>query len=124
GRDDEPPSLVCEDLPRQKVVLDSELLSFKVKAQDDFAVKRVGLEWRGIESPLVPRPAQGERVLAAGAIDQDTLEAAGTFSAKSLDIDPQPIHLRVFAEDYLPGRPRVYSPPYTLFVLNAEQHAI
>ncbi len=124
GRDDEPPSLVCEDLPRQKVVLDSELLSFKVKAQDDFAVKRVGLEWRGIESPLVPRPARGERVLAAGAIDQDTLEAAGTFSAKSLDIDPQPIHLRVFAEDYLPGRARVYSATTTLFVLSPEQHAI
>jgi hypothetical protein len=124
GRDDEPPSLVCEDLPRQKVVLDSEALSFKIKSQDDFAVKRVGIEWHGIESPIVPRPARGERVLAAGAIDRDTLEAAGTFSAKSLDIEPQPIRLRVFAEDYLPGRARVYSPPYTLFVLNAEMHAI
>ena len=30
----------------------------------------------------------------------------------------------MFAEDYLPGRPRVYSPPYTFYVLNAEQHAI
>ena len=74
--------------------------------------------------PARHRAGPGERVLAAGAIDQDTLEAAGTFSAKSLDIEPQPIRLRVFAEDYLPGRPRVYSPPYTFFVLNAEQHAL
>ena len=32
--------------------------------------------------------------------------------------------MRIFAEDYLPGRERVYSPTYTFFVLNAEQHAI
>ena len=32
--------------------------------------------------------------------------------------------VRIFAEDYFPGRERVYSPPYTLYVLNAEQHAI
>jgi hypothetical protein len=30
----------------------------------------------------------------------------------------------MFVEDYLPGRPRVYSPPYTFFVLTPEQHAI
>ena len=32
--------------------------------------------------------------------------------------------MRIFAEDYLPGRERAYSPTYTFFVLNAEQHAI
>ncbi len=32
--------------------------------------------------------------------------------------------MRLFVEDYLPGRERVYSPPYLLYVLNAEQHAI
>src|SRR5262249_3337169 len=47
-----------------------------------------------------------------------------TFSAKSQGIEPQPIRLRVYAEDYLPGRPRVYSPTYLLYVLNAEQHAL
>jgi hypothetical protein len=126
SRDDEPPSLACEDLPRQRVVLDSELIRFRVKSQDDFGVRRVGIEWQGIESPMVPRPApaRGERILAAGAIDLETLEAAGTFSAQALGIEPQPIRLRVFAEDYLPGRGRVYSAPATLFVLNAEQHAI
>ena len=30
----------------------------------------------------------------------------------------------MFVEDYLPGRPRVYSPPYTFYVLTPEQHAI
>jgi hypothetical protein len=124
GRDDEAPSVACEDLPRQKVVLDTELLSFKVRAQDDFGIKRVGMEWQGLESPLVSTPAKGERILAAGGHEKESLELAGTFSARSLGIEPQPVQVRIFAEDYLPGRPRVYSPPSILFVLNAEQHAI
>jgi hypothetical protein len=124
GRDDEPPSLTCEDLPRQKVVLDSETLNFKVKAQDDFGLKQIGMEWHGIEDGVMSAPASGERVLAAGGHDKETLESAGTFCAKTLGIEPQPINLRVFVEDFLPGRARVYSPTYVLYVLTAEQHAI
>lgn len=124
GRDDENPTVACEGLPRQKVVLDSEQLSFQVRAQDDFGIKRVGLEWRGIDDQLLSAPAEGEKYLAAGGSEKTLLEAAGTFSAKSLGIDPQPIQLRIFAEDYFPGRERTYSPAYTLYILNLEQHAI
>jgi hypothetical protein len=124
GREDEAPSLTCEDLPRQKVVLDSELLSFKIRTQDDFGVKQIGLEWQGVDNPVVTSPAKGERVLAAGGHDKESLEISGTFSAKSLGIEPQPVQVRMFVEDYLPGRPRVYSAPYTFYVLTPEQHAI
>ena len=124
GRDDEAPTLTVEDLPRQKVVLDSELLSFKVRAGDDFGVRRVGMEWQGLDPKVVKSIATGERVLAPGGNDKESLEVAGTFSAKSFAIEPQPIALRVFVEDYFPGRPRVVSPVYTLYILSAEQHAI
>ena len=59
GREDEAPSLSCEDLPRQKVVLDTELLSFKVRAQDDFGIKQIGIDWQGVDSPIVSTPGQG-----------------------------------------------------------------
>ncbi len=124
AREDEAPSLTCEDLPRQKVVLDSEQLSFKVRAQDDFGIKHVGIDWQGIENPVTGAPAKGERILSAGGNEKDALEISGTFSAKSLGIEPQPINVRLFVEDYLPGRARVYSPTYTFYVLNPEQHAI
>jgi len=124
GQDDEAPSLSCEDLPRQKVVLDSETLVFKVRARDDFGVKQVGIEWRGLPDVGIAKPAKGERLLSAGGHDKEELDVAGAFSAKTLGIDPQPIELRVFADDYLPGRKRVYSGVFTLYVLNAEQHAI
>ena len=52
------------------------------------------------------------------------MEVLGTFTASSLNIEPQPIAVRIFAVDYLPGRERTYSPPYVFYVLNPEQHAI
>jgi len=124
GREDEAPSLSCEDLPRQKVVLDTELLSFKVRAQDDFGIKHIGIDWQGADNPIISTPAKGERILSAGGHDQESLEISGTFSARSLQIEPQVVQVRLFVEDYFPDRPRVYSPAYTFLVLNAEQHAI
>ena len=104
GREDEAPSLACEDLPRQKVVLDTELLSFKVRAQDDFGIKQIGIDWQGVDSPLVKhaRP-RASASWPAGGHDKESLEISGTFSAKSLGIEPQPVQVRLFAEDYLPG---------------------
>jgi hypothetical protein len=124
SRDDEAPSLSCEDLPKHKVVLDTEQLSFKIRATDDFGLRRVGVEWQGLDDPVVKTAAKGERILAPGSQDKESLEVAGTFSAKSLGIEPQPVQLRIFAEDYFPGRPRVYSSPYLFYVLTPEQHAI
>jgi hypothetical protein len=124
GVADEAPSVACDGLPNRKVVLDSEQLSFKVTARDDFGVKRVGVEWRGVDRVNFRNPAKGEKILSAGGPDKELLELAGTFSAKSLGIEPQPVAVRLFAEDYLPGRKRSYSPPYLLYILNAEQHAV
>lgn len=124
SREDEAPSISCEDLPRQRVVLDSEALNFKVRAQDDFGVKQVGIDWQGIDTTNFKNPAKGERILAAGGTEKEMFELAGTFSASSLGIEPQPVQVRLFVEDYFPGRERVYSPVYTFYVLNAEQHAI
>lgn len=123
GKDDEAPSVIVEGLPRQKVMIDTEVLSFKIRAHDDFGVKTVGLVWRGIEVPSVKSAARGERILSAGGNDRESLEASGTFSAQALGIEPQPLALRVFVEDYLPGRERVYSPEYVLIVMNASDHA-
>ncbi len=122
--DDEVPAISCADLPRRKVVLDSEQLTFTVHAQDDFGVKRVGMVWQGLDKTNFSKPAEGERIISAGGPDKEQLELTATFTASSLSIEPQPIEVRLFAEDYFPGRERVYSAPHLLYVLNAEQHAI
>ncbi|MES1213487.1 MAG: hypothetical protein ABUL64_02780, partial [Singulisphaera sp.] len=124
AQDDMPPSLACDDLPRQKVVLASETLTFKVRALDDFGVKVVGIEWTGLDENAATKVAKGERALAAGDHDKEFLDIAGTFCAESLEIEPQPLAVRLYAEDYLPGRERVYSPTFVFYVLSAEQHYI
>jgi hypothetical protein len=121
---DEAPSLHVEGLMRQLVVLDSEQLNFDLSAMDDFGVRRVGLEWKGVESALVAKPAAGEVVLSAGGPESASLKLDAVFTAKDNGIEPQPIELRVWVEDYLPNRPRVYSAPHMLYVLSPEQHAI
>ena len=97
AREDEAPSLSCEDLPRQKVVIDSETLTFKVRAQDDFGIKRIGMQWQGADDPSISSPANGDRVIAAGGPEKDALDIKGTFSAKALGIEPQqrqPVSIR------------------------------
>ncbi|HVC93675.1 MAG TPA: proline-rich domain-containing protein, partial [Pirellulales bacterium] len=125
GHDDEAPGIVCENLPRRKVVLDTESLNFTVRAVDDFGIKQVGMEWRGFDDEQAGvTPAKGERLLAAGDRERQRLEATGTFSAKALGIEPQAVEVRIFVEDYLPGRERVYTQTYTLYVLDPQQHAL
>lgn len=121
---DEAPTISCDDLPRQRVILDSDTLKFKAHAQDDYGVKVVGIDWKGIDPSAVIEVAKGERVLAGGDHSKESLDVAGTFCPRSLSIAPQPIHLRLYVEDYRPNRPRVYSNPFVLYVLSPEQHAI
>lgn len=124
AREDQAPAVSVDGLPRRLVVLDSQQLSFEVQARDDFGVRQVGLQWEGISDEAIDEPTGGERLLAAGGPRHDVLEATGTFSAKSLGIEPQVISLRVFVEDYFPGRPRVYSAPSVLIILDPSQHSI
>ena len=120
--DDLAPTVTCEGLPQKSVVLDTELLTFRVQAADDYGVRRVGMQWQP-DSAAETLVAAGEQPLAAGGPMVPQLTAAGAFRADHLGVPPQPIELRVWVEDYLPGRPRVYSPPVTLHVVNSEEHA-
>ncbi|MCH5374378.1 MAG: hypothetical protein JJ992_10395, partial [Planctomycetes bacterium] len=91
--DDEPPTLVCENLPRRKVLLDNEVLTFQVRAHDDFGVKRVGMEWQEIVD-AAPGQVLGEAILGAGGVTAETLPLAATFCARDLKIAPQTIAVR------------------------------
>ncbi|MEZ6078512.1 MAG: hypothetical protein R3C56_23425 [Pirellulaceae bacterium] len=78
----------------------------------------------GWTSCLVSEPAVGEKLLSAGGPTSTSMQVPATFSAVALGIQPQPIEVRLWTEDYFPDRPRSYTPPHVLFVLTAEEHAI
>lgn len=122
---DQEPTLQCENLPPEKVILDEDVLAFDVTSSDDFGIRSVGVEWAGVEDTRRnPEPEKGEYLLTGGGHEEASVVAKGTFGAKNLGIKPQPIDVRVFTEDYFPNRKRVYSPVCRLYVLNRDQHMI
>ncbi len=124
ANEDQPPTVLCSQLNRQQVVMVDEVLTFDVTADDDFGCKEIGIQWLGLEDPLTnPQPAKGEAVIALGAPEASELKATATFSPAREGIAPQTLQIRLYTVDYLPTRERIYSPPYTLFVLSPQDHA-
>jgi hypothetical protein len=117
---DEAPRLAARRETLEQVVLDSEVVVFDVDAQDDFGVRRVGLEWRGVNDDQT----KGDRIAAAGAPEKRTLAAKATFCASRDGVTPQTLEIRAWADDYLPERKRAYSAAFVLHVLNKTDHAL
>ena len=129
-REDERPGVVALDLPPNRdILLNTDTLRFRVAARDDYGIRRVGLEWEGMNdwTAAGDDPAattQGERLLQVGGPAVDSLEAVATFCPDALGISPQPILLRAFAEDYKPEHGRSASPPLLIYVLDRSEHAL
>lgn len=127
--DDQPPSVRFDGLVTDRWILEDDVIEFEVSAADDFGVRRVGYEWATLDPEADADPeaepdiAWRERLLAAGGPDAERLEFTATLSPSDLDVEPRRLAVRVFAEDYLPDRPRVYTPATLLRVVTSEQHA-
>ena len=124
--EDEAPTLTCRDMQQQRVIMVKDVLKFEVDAEDDYGIRTVGMEWLGTPSETSSATAAaGEKVVFAGNPDAGTVDSVtATFSPMREGIEPQTIDLRLYAEDYLPGRARAYSPVYKVCVLSEDEHAI
>ncbi|MCU0795107.1 MAG: hypothetical protein MUF31_04145 [Akkermansiaceae bacterium] len=121
---DEAPAIYFDGSVSQHAMLPEETIDFVVNSGDDFGLKEIGLEWLG--EPSLPGggpTTSGELVLKKGEPDLARTSTPAAFSPAALGITPQKIVLRAYAVDYLPGRPRSYSQPITLFVMTREEHA-
>lgn len=125
-RADRAPTVRADDLRNGTVLLDTDTLSFKVVGTDDLGVRRVGIEWEGLQDELDnPTPAKGERTLLASETpDATSLNADCAFNPTALKIAAQQLTIRAWVEDALPNRPRTFGAPLTVFVLTPEQHMI
>jgi hypothetical protein len=121
---DQAPGIYIQGLPRQHVMLPEETVDFETLSEDDFGVRKIGIEWRGEFTRATDEsPATGEIELGSGGPEMTRLSANAAFSPAAFKIQPQKLILRAWAEDYLPGRPRSFSEPVTLFVLTHDEHA-
>lgn len=123
AQEDAVPTVAITKLKNNQVVLSTEVLTFEIQSGDDFGVKRVGLEWEGIENPIQnPEPAVGEKTVSSGSPTSEALTVPATFSVERENVKPQSLRLRAFAEDYFPNRERVRSPQIVLHVLTPAEH--
>lgn len=122
-RDTEPVAYT-QGLERQKAILPEETMDFEILCEDDFGLKQTGIEWESVgTSPGQPPATKGELVIATGGPEERRLMDPVAFSPAALGMGPQKIMLRAFAEDYFPGRGRIYSEAVIVYVLSREEHS-
>ncbi|TAE74124.1 MAG: hypothetical protein EAZ65_06355 [Verrucomicrobia bacterium] len=121
---DEPPSVQLQGSIRQHVMLPEETIDLEILADDDFGIRRIGLEWSGeFTRASDGKPAKGELPLLRGGPSMPRLTSPAAFSPSAFGITPQKLVLRAWCDDYLPERPRTYSQSITLFILTRDEHA-
>jgi hypothetical protein len=111
---DERPTVIANSESIPPRVLDSQALSFRLTAEDDFAVRRVGMQWSGGETT-------GERVIGP---DGQGRTLSAVFQANALDAPAGELQVRFWVEDDHPEHERVYSDSFSLTVLSPEDHAV
>jgi hypothetical protein len=121
---DAPPVPEIADMPREIAVLNSDVLSIRVKAQDDFGVRDLGLSWEMTpDSPATDVAASEVKVqTATSAIKQTEKVFSWSPAMCGIPMDST-VEMEGFARDYFPGRERSRTAMYRIRVLSPEEHA-
>mgnify|MGYP000957076330 CR=1 FL=1 len=122
---DQAPELYAHQVEPKRMVLEDEVVAFDIRANDDFGLREVGLEWRPAASSggEATEALPGEKPISAGAPEKTSIQTRGTFSAKREGIHPGTYQVRAFAADFFPNRQRVFSPAFVLHILSPQEHA-
>ncbi|YCM44448.1 hypothetical protein V2O64_00250 [Verrucomicrobiaceae bacterium 227] len=118
------PFSYLQGVERTVIILAEQTVTFEVLNEDDFGLKEIGIEWKGeFTQPTHQDPAKGEMILKQGSPSDTRLSETVDFSPETHGILPQKLILSAYAEDFKPGRGRVYSEPITIFILTRDEHA-
>lgn len=121
---DAPPAAYIQGLDREKAMIAKETLSFEIIGEDDFGIKKAGIEWSSYGTLPEEKPAvSGEIILTKGGPEIERINEPALFSPAAFGITPQRLILRSFVEDYYPNRGRIYSEPILIYVLSEEEQA-
>ncbi|MDM4016423.1 hypothetical protein [Roseiconus lacunae] len=111
---DQPPTLIVDETNIPARVLNQQQLRFRLTAEDDYAVRRVGIQWSREDET-------GERIVGPGPDGKNT---TAFFNPTAYGVEEGDVLIRFWVEDDLPERPRIYTDAYALTVLSAEDHAV
>lgn len=124
--EDASPTISAQRDSTRQVVLETEVLSFDLSAEDDFGIRGIGLEWTSADTVTAPDrgPDWGRKLAANGDPEIRKISSRATFCAQDEGLAPGIIRIRAWAEDFLPGRNPSHSPALLLRVLNSTDHAL
>jgi len=120
---DAAPSAYIQNIANEIYVLADSAIEFEILAEDDFGIKRAGIDWQGsFTKPSPHSPAKGNLDLIQGGPTLRNAAEPMIFSFQAYDIKPQKLVIRAWSEDYKSGRSRSYSAPITVYVLTKQEH--
>jgi hypothetical protein len=121
---DSPPVPEIADMPREIAVLNSDVLSIRVQARDDFGVRDFGLTWElGAESPPADLETTEVKTQTASPLLKEA-EKVFSWSPSMYRIPMDAtVEMEGFARDFFPGRERSRTALYRIRVLSPEEHA-
>ncbi|MFO0428987.1 MAG: hypothetical protein ACK526_20645 [Planctomyces sp.] len=123
--EDAAPEIILHQLEPKAIVLSTEVITFEIQADDDFGLRRCGLQWQTFtEQPTSEPQTFGEKIVAAGDPSRTRLNLTAAFCAETEQIRPQLLKIQAFVEDYLPNRRRSLSAPVIVQVMSPEEHAV
>ena len=124
-RQDFQPDVDFTDLQMETAILESDILSLKPKARDDFGVREIGVRWNIVSSgDTTNAPIRKRFHYEPGLKDARDVTESFLFSPSVLDIPTDTsIELVAYTNDYLPGRDPVESMIYRLYVIDLVRHA-
>jgi hypothetical protein len=121
---DAPPVPEIAEMPRDVFVLNSDVLSIRMQAHDDFGVRDLGLMWH--MTPDSPPAALASSEVKVQTDTPRLKEAEREFkwspSVFRIPIDST-VELEGFARDFFPNRERSRTALYHIRVLSPEEHA-
>jgi hypothetical protein len=121
---DAPPVPEIAEMPRDIAVLNSDVLSIRVQAHDDFGVRDLGLTWEmTADSPPTDIATTEVKTQTASSSVKAT-EKVFLWSPSMYHIPmDSTVEMEAFARDYFPDRERTRTAVYRIRVLSPEEHA-
>ncbi|MBA4387794.1 MAG: hypothetical protein C0404_07425 [Verrucomicrobia bacterium] len=125
ARDDSAPRSFVEGSSLVLAMLEDEVVDFKVRAEDDFGLKELWVNWMSdTKQTSGAAPITGSVVVSNGAPDKLELSGVYRFSPV-LERVPEDTSVVLYScsVDYLPGRTPSLSHPVRIHVLSRIKHA-
>ena len=121
---DAPPVPEIADLPREIALLNSDVLSIRVRARDDYGVHDFGLMWEVTADSPRTSVATTELKTQTASTRVKTAEKVFLWSPRVFGIPADStVELTGYARDYFPDRERSRTATYHVRVLSPEEHA-